>query len=177
MAGMGRPSKLTAKRRRALCTALKHGASFEAAAAVAGLHQSTFTKWRKRGQSETDGPYHDLVLAIEQAQAEGEALAAEQVFRSFTECSVEVVEEVLPGDGGTKTRTITRPPDAMMALRWLERRAGSRWNPAHRVALSGDPDAEPITIFRLPDNGRDATPAPDGSAPFADAPGRLDPDA
>ena len=152
---MGRPSKLTAKRQTALCEALKHGASFEAAAAVAGLHQSTFTKWRKRGQHETDGPYHDLALAIEQAQAEGEALAAQAVFKSFTESSVEVVEEILPGDGGTRTRTITRPPDAMMALRWLERRVGSRWNPAHRLHLGSDPDAEPIRTYFLPHNGRD----------------------
>ena len=136
---MGRPSKLTAKRQSAVCEALKHGASFEAAAAVAGLHQSTFTKWRKRGAEEADGPYHDLVLAIEQSQAEGEALAAQAVFKSFTECSVEVVEEILPGDGGTRTRTITRPPDASMALRWLERRASARWNPTQKMLVGRRP--------------------------------------
>ena len=173
---MGRPSKLTAKRQTAICKALKHGASFESAAAVAGLHQSTFTKWRKRGAEENSGPYHNLVLAIEQAQAEGEAIATAQVFKSFTEGSIETITETLPGDGGTKTKTIERPADAMMALRWLERRCPQRWNLAHRVALSGDPDADPITIFRLPDNGRD-TPAQEtaGGASFADAPGRLDP--
>ena len=159
---MGRPSKLTAKRQAAVCEALKHGASFEAAAAVAGLHQSTFTKWRKRGAEEADGPYHDLVLAMEQAQAEGEALAAQAVFKSFTECSVEVVEEILPGDGGTRTRTITRPPDASMALRWLERRASARWNPTQKMLVGAAPDA-PVQFY-LPDNRRDPA-APTDSRP------------
>ena len=175
---MGRPSKLTAKRQTAICKALKHGASFEAAAAVAGLHQSTFTKWRKRGsRRKAPARITTLCLAIERAQAEGEALAAQAVFKSFTECSIETVEEILPGDAGTKTKTITRPPDPRIALSWLERRCSKRWNPAHRLHLGADPDSAPVVTYLLPSNGRDATPAPDGDASFADAPGRLDPDA
>ena len=163
---MGRPTKLNSRRQTAICTALRHGASFLAAAASAGIAEDTFTTWRKRGAEENSGPYHNLVLAIEQAQAKGEAAAAAQVYRSFTESSIETITETLPS-GEVKTKTIEKPADASMALRWLERRCSNRWNLAHRVALSGDPDADPITIFRLPDNGRDATPAPDGGDPSA----------
>ena len=99
------------------------------------------------------------------AADEGEAIAAKQVFKSFTEPTVETVVEDLP-DGSTKVRTITRPPDAGMALRWLERRAGARWNLQHRLAVGQDADAPPITFY-LPHNERDATPALDGGAPGA----------
>ena len=102
---MGRPSKLTAKRQTAICTALRHGASFLAAAASAGIAEDTFTTWRKRGAEENSGPYHNLVLAIEQAQAKGEAAAAAQVYRSFTESSIETITETLPS-GEVKTKTI-----------------------------------------------------------------------
>ena len=172
MAGV--PSKLTAPRKRIICESVKHGASYNAAAARAGLHENTLRGWRKKGAEQESGPYHDFVLALANAQREGEAIAAEQVFRSFTECSVEVVEETLP-DGSEKTKKITRPPDPSMALRWLERRAGSRWNPAHRVALGQDPDAAAVVTYLLPDNRRD-DPAQEtaGGAPF-DAPGRQDP--
>ena len=97
---------------------------------------------------------------------EGEAVAAEMVFRGFVEPSIEKRTETLP-DGGVKVVTIERAPDPRIALSWLERRAGSRWNPAHRVALGQDPDASPIVTYMLPDNGRDTTPAPDGGDPSA----------
>ena len=94
---------------------------------------------------------------LARAQLEGEALAAEQVFRSFCEPSVETVEETL-ANGDSRTRTITRPPDPRIALSWLERRFGGRWNPQHRVALGADADAPAIVTYLLPSNGRDDVP-------------------
>ena len=161
---MGRPTKLNSRRQTAICKALRHGSSFLAAAASAGIAEDTFTTWRKRGAEENSGPYHNLVLAIEKSLAEGEALAAQAVFKSFTETSTEIVEETLP-NGDSRTKTITRPPDPRIALSWLERRVGGRWNPAHRVALGQDPDAAPVVTYLLPDNGRDATPESAGGAP------------
>ena len=154
----GAPSKLTAKRRKIICAAVRCGASYNAAAARAGLHEDTLRGWRKKGAKQDTGPYRRFVDELARAQLEGEALAAEQVFRSFTECSVETVEETLP-NGDSRTKTITRPPDPRIALSWLERRVGGRWNPAHRVALGQDPDASPIVTYMLPHNGRDAIPA------------------
>ena len=154
----GAPSKLTAKRKRIICEAVKHGASYNAAAARAGLHEDTLRGWRKKGAKQESGPYRRFVDELARAQLEGEALAAEQVFRSFCEPSVETRTETLPL-GGVKVVTIERPPDPRIALAWLERRFGSRWNPAHRIAVGGDPDASPIVTYMLPDNGRDTTPA------------------
>ena len=170
----GRKTKLTPERRRIICDAIRDGASYSAAAAAAGIDQSTLHTWRRLGDEEEVGPHRTLVDELALAEAEGEAIACRQLFASFTESTVETTVEELP-DGGVKTKTVTRPPDARHALQWLERRRASRWNVPTRLALSGDPDAEPITIFRLPDNGRD-TPAQEtaGGAPF-DALGRQDP--
>ena len=172
----GRKTKLTPERRRIICAAIRDGASFAAAAAAAGIDQSTLHTWRRLGDEEEAGPYRTLVDELALSEAEGEAIACRQLFASFTEPTVETTVEELP-DGSTKTRTVTRPPSADQALKWLERRRASRWNVPTRLALSGDPDAEPITIFRLPDNGRD-NPATEtaGGASF-DAPGRQDPPA
>ena len=171
----GRRSKLTPARRKVICDAIRDGASFAAAAAACGIDQSTLHTWRRLGDEEEAGPHRALVDALAMAEAEGEAIACRQLFASFTEPTVETTVEEL-SDGSVKTRTVTRPPSADAALKWLERRRASRWNVPHRLALSGDPDAEPIQIFRLPDNGRDnLAPEPTGDASFADARGRQDP--
>ena len=52
----GAPSKLTAKRQRIICEAVKHGASYNAAAARAGLHEDTLRGWRKKGASKIPAP-------------------------------------------------------------------------------------------------------------------------
>ena len=163
----GRKSKLTTQTRRLICDAVRAGASYKAAAASVGVHETTLHAWRDRGEHEEAGPYRAFVDALAAAQLEGEAIACRQVFSAFTEPTTEIVEETLP-DGTTKTRTITRPPSADMALKWLERRSPQRWNIPHRLAVGQDPDAEPVVVFYLPHNERDdATPkdgAPDGGA-------------
>ena len=157
----GRKTKLNSARQCAICEVMKHGGTFRAAAAAAGICESTLHDWRKYGDDDEAGVYGRFVAALERALGEGESAAVGAVYRAFTEPSVEVQTESLP-DGSVRTKEITRPPDPAFALRWLERRNPQRWNLPTRLALSGDPDAEPITIFKLPDNGRDS--APDGGA-------------
>ena len=174
----GRKTKLNSARQCAICEVMKHGGTFRAAAAAAGICESTLHDWRKYGDAEESGIYRRFVDAVEQAIGEGEAAAVGSVFRSFTESSVEVQTESLPG-GSVRTKEITRPPDPAFALRWLERRNPERWNLPTRLALSGDPDSPPVVVFRLPHNERDKFPADDttestGGASSA-APGRQDP--
>ena len=172
----GRKTKLNPKRRRIICEVIRDGGSYAAAAAQAGICESTLHDWRRYGDAEegASGIYRRFVDALAMAQAEGEAIACRQLFASFTEPTVETTVENMP-DGATKTKTVTRPPDARHALRWLERRSPQRWNVPHRLAVGQDPDAEPVVSFYLPHNRRDATPAPDGGAPGA-VPTGQDPD-
>ena len=108
----GRKTKLNPKRRRIICEVIRDGGSFAAAAAQAGICESTLHDWRRYGAAEESGIYRNFVEALATAQALGEAIAVRAVVAAFTEGSVETVVENLP-DGSTKTRTIERPPDAM----------------------------------------------------------------
>ena len=139
----GRKTKLTSKTQRAICDVMRSGGSYAAAAAHAGICESTLHDWRKYGAEQEAGIYRNFVDAEAAAIDEGEAVAARQVFKCFTVASIETVVETT-ADGAQKTKVITRPPDAGMALKWLERRAGARWNVARRVALGGDPDGVPF---------------------------------
>ena len=170
----GRKTKLNSARQCAICEVMKHGGTFRAAAAAAGICESTLHDWRKYGDDDEAGVYGRFVAALERALGEGESAAVGAVYRAFTECSVETVEETLP-NGDSRTKTITRPPDPSFALRWLERRRPSQWNIPHRLAVGQDPDAEPVVVFYLPHNERDiAAIETAGGGPF-DAQGRQDP--
>jgi len=45
-----------------------------------------------------------------------------------------------------ETVTIERPPDAALALKWLERRFPEQWAARQRLAIGGDPDAPPVRL-------------------------------
>ena len=68
--------------------------------------------------------------AATRAVAEGERAAVRAVFASFTESSIERRTETM-ADGTTRTVEVERPPDPMMAIRWLERRVPGAWSPRH----------------------------------------------
>ena len=159
----GRKTKLNSARQSAICEVVKHGGSYKAAAAAAGICESTLHDWRRYGDAKESGIYRRFVDALEQAMGEGEAAAVGAVFRAFTEPTVEVQTETMP-DGTVKTKEITRPPSADAAFKWLERRRASRWNLPHRLAVGQDPDAEPVVVFYLPHNERDDA-TPTGDAP------------
>lgn len=162
----GRKTKLNSKRQRIICQVIRDGGTYAAAAAQASICESTLHDWRRYGAEEESGIYRTFVDALATAEAEGEAIAVRAVVAAFTEDSVETVVEKLP-DGSTKTKTITRPPDAAMALRWLERRRPARWNAPRRLALGHNPHAESVVMFYLPHNERNTTPeegASDGGA-------------
>ena len=142
---MARTSKLTPEIAEALCAALRDGASWEAAAASVGVHVSTVHRWRKRGADARSGRFREFCDAATRAQAEGEASAARQVFRSFMASSTEIRTKTLP-DGKSETVTIERPPDPKMALLWLERRFPERWNPRQRLAIGGDDEGGPVRL-------------------------------
>jgi hypothetical protein len=54
MAAIGRPSKLNNKVRDKIVSAIRRGAYIETAAAVAGIHKTTFYDWLKRGNEILD---------------------------------------------------------------------------------------------------------------------------
>lgn len=119
-----------------ICEAIRTGASWKAAAAHAGVHQSTLHRWRAAGEKAKSGKYRKLCEQIVIAEEQGEAEAAQVVWESFMKRSVTTKvtrREQLAADG-SKVAVVEKaethhPPDADKALKWLERRFPERWKP------------------------------------------------
>lgn len=167
---MARPSKLTPEREAAICDALGKGASWREAAAAAGVAESTVYLWRDRGRKARSGKFSEFSERADRARAEGELTAVEAVFRSFTEPTIERRTETMP-DGTIKRIEVERPPDAMMALRFLERRCPDEWSPRHILEhggalTAGPPPPVEITIKGVQEIADDeGDPGPGGALP------------
>lgn len=74
---MDGPIKLTPEVRNRIVEAVRAGATWRLAAQAAGIGERTLHRWRQAGKEAVSGPEHDLVQAIEAAEAEAalEALA------------------------------------------------------------------------------------------------------
>ena len=127
---MGRPSKLTPESQKAICDAIKVGATREVAARAAGITKTSLTNWITRARNERERleqkgarvrkreqPYLAFLAALELAEAEGE---------------VELLEEI-KADGATGAKWI------------LARRHPDRWAEISKREVSG-PKGEPVAI-------------------------------
>ncbi len=87
---MSRPLKLTPAVRERIELAVSAGASYRAAAASAGVGESTLRSWLARGRAERgarkqaagERPYVELVEGVEEASARAEVRAAALLFRA-----------------------------------------------------------------------------------------------
>ena len=66
---MGRPSKLTPERSRAITSALRAGATREMAARAAGIHPGTLFAWLAKGREANRGRHHEFHEAVKKAEA------------------------------------------------------------------------------------------------------------
>ncbi|GMV19013.1 MAG: hypothetical protein AMXMBFR56_72370 [Polyangiaceae bacterium] len=115
----GRPSKLTPEVIEKLCSALARNHSRRAAAAHAGISESTLHQWLSDAVDETSGPKRDLLLAVQWAEGDGEFRLVEQM---------NAAAEIDP-----------------VHTRWLlERRYSMDW--ARREAVSVEVDAKPLEV-------------------------------
>ena len=71
---VGAPTKLTPARQKAICQAIELGATFEHAAAAAGIHYDTFASWRKNNSAFSE--------ALKSAEANGVVKRLERIARA-----------------------------------------------------------------------------------------------
>lgn len=75
MGSRGRPSKLTATRRKKLVEGIQLGMTYKIAAQYAGVGESTLHHWLKRGRAGDGRTFVALYAAIKEAEAKHAALA------------------------------------------------------------------------------------------------------
>ena len=124
---MGRRSKLTPEVQEKICNYVRQGLTYEIAARAAGISESTFYRWRERGEKARRGKYREFWEALKKAEAE-----AEQV----------LVQRILDASN-----------DTWQAAAWiLERRHPERWARKDRVKHETDfGDALAQVLERLAD--------------------------
>jgi transposase len=111
---MPRPTKLTPQIRDHIAAAIRSGNYADAAAKSAGIGETTYYQWLKRGESnaKVDRPFREFREAIKKAEGEAEVHA------------VALVRQAMPDNW-------------QAAMTWLERRFPDRWRRRDAVAVEG----------------------------------------
>ena len=130
----GRKSDLTPEMQKELCDHIIGGASNKDAAALAGIDESTFYKWIKRGEEETKGKFVLFFQSIKEARA---------AFREHHRKQI--------ADAGKK--------GVWTASAWLlERSCPEEYGRRQAVEHSGQIDT-PVKVIKIPDYDGEETPA------------------
>jgi len=79
MAAGGRRTKLTDKRIKTICNYVRDGLTYEVAARLAGVHPSTFYRWKARAETAKKGIYRKFREELQKADAEAEATLLQEV--------------------------------------------------------------------------------------------------
>ncbi|MCG8455704.1 MAG: hypothetical protein MI919_05440 [Holophagales bacterium] len=110
----GRPSSLTPEVHDKLVAAIRAGNYARVAADFAGISESTFYRWLRKGQAEESGDFHELWIAVKKAESESEVRAVANVQRHMQD-------------------------DWRAAMAFLSRRYPDRWGRHDRLSLDVDP--------------------------------------
>ena len=117
MAAPGRPTVMTDLAVERLLTSVRGGNFLEVAIKYAGLGKSTVYDWIAQGRKATEGPFFDFVKNLDDALAEAETTAVEQLINH----------------GRVDYRAVTF---------YLERRHAARWGAKQQVKIEVESELE-----------------------------------
>ena len=122
---MARPSKLTQETAAVIIASIQAGAFANAAAAAAGIAESTFYAWLRRGE------------AAQATRDRGQPVAPQE--RRFLEFSEAIARASAQAEVAAANLLFeAASADWRAAVAWLERRHPTRWRPAAKVQHGPD---------------------------------------
>ena len=71
---MARPTKLTAEMIRVICTGIRNGLTYKESAQMAGVHEATFYRWKKKAEKAKTGLFCEFCESLKKANVEAKAL-------------------------------------------------------------------------------------------------------
>ncbi len=77
--GSGQPTKLTLAVQKRIVELVKAGNYYETACKASGIGETTFYRWKARGEKETSGIYREFWEAIQKATSDAEAHHLENI--------------------------------------------------------------------------------------------------
>ena len=151
----GRPSKLTEERQQVIVAAIEMGLTYEVACQAAGINQTTYYNWKRRGLEAKSGRYFQFVKACQDAEAIAEKVLIERLQERAVNDVVITKEHVVrernrEGDmvvTKEETHTETRPAPWQIDAWLAERRNPERWG--RRVVDQNIKVTEPPHIMQI----------------------------
>jgi len=125
--GHGRPTKLTDDRQEKICEALRNGVTIKGACDLVGLDESTYYKWRNRGEDE--------LRRVEEGHANCRVRKSEERYVDFYEATTRAIAD----SERALVENIRRAADEewRAALELLRRRFSDRWSKRTNVDVTG----------------------------------------
>lgn len=124
---MARPTDCTPERTAKVCEALALGVSWAAAAAHAGLDESTVTIWKQRGR-DGEEPFATFLTAATRARASAEVRMAAIVLKSAQEGNAAAaqwwLERRRPAEWGKRDTAVVEVQDPHKAIAGLLSKLG-----------------------------------------------------
>ena len=134
-----RPTKLTSQVVERLENAVSLGLSYDDVARAAGIHPSTFYRWRVRGREAKREKFRECCERLDAAEAKLSIKYLEAIERSVFEERVVTKERVRQLPNGSIIRDITtvrHPPNIKGAMWWVERRVPGFGRKVERDSLA-----------------------------------------
>lgn len=123
---MGRPTKLTEARHKAIVKAIREGNFAQVAAAAHGITEQTYYNWLTRGQADLDS-----------GDPERESSIFAKFFEAIKQAEAEAEIKMM--------RELQRDEKWQRRAWWLERRFPRRWGQKQSLEVSG-PEGRPIEV-------------------------------
>jgi hypothetical protein len=129
----------------------KLGATDDEIANFFEVQESTINNWKLA--------HPEFLESIKKGKVLADAEVAHKLFKRATGYShPEVDIKVISGEIVTTELIKHYPPDTAAAIFWLKNRRKKEWRDKIETGFTdGEGNDSPITIFQLPDNGRNAT--------------------
>ena len=144
---MARPSNLTPEIQEILLEAIGMGLTFKSAAQFAGVDETTFYTWKRKGKAATFGPYHQFYQALRKAEIMGQAALLKNINDASAGGQTIVTTRVTTGPDGQVIKTIVHQRQALpdwKAAAWiLERRYPAEWGRKERPQ-DNDDEKDPL---------------------------------
>lgn len=137
-----------------ICKYIEEGATIRTACAAAGIGKSTYYRWIKAAENETDGLYRDFWDRTSESLAKARITTENAVFSAALGGEVYETRVEKKPDGSEQLVFICRqiPPDGYLCLKILERRYPDDWgmkikkNFDFGKSVPGSKDGQPVQI-------------------------------
>ena len=140
---LGRKTRLSTKVIEEVAELVRKRSKVQTICDIIGISYGTFNKWRKRGRQETEGIYHELVKAIDQAESDlfeelsqvvfNAALTGSKEYRKITKTIQDPKGQVRTEETETHIETAA---NANLALKLLERKYPNKWGAVQRISVN-----------------------------------------